>query len=940
MTSMRHLDEAVTRTLPHNVDAEQALIGACLINNDAYRKVAAIVEVDHFHEPAHRDIWRVLSAFVEKGHAATPITMKDKLGDADFGGITPTQYLANLAGTATTVVNAPDYARSVRDAALRRQLISFGQDIVSTAFDMPLEATAETLFADLEKGLEELRPGIQGDVSDFQDLSRISMAEVYDAFREERGMTGISTGFASVNEIVGGMKAEHLIILAGRPAMGKAQPLDAAIRTVDGWTTMGALRVGQELASHDGQPSAVTAIFPQGIRPVFEVTFSDGRKTKACAEHLWRVHCPRWPEPRVLSTAQVRELMGRVRYRNRLSVDLVSGDFGRIGHLPLDPWLLGLILGNGRLGGSVRLTTRNDENLKRAERLLPIGMQITRSPDGTHSLCQKEEWVRHTQNGRSPNPVAAYLLSAGLSGEGCHTMFVPDLFMSAGKADRIALLQGLMDANGYVEQSGSVRFVTTSAQLAHDVENLVRSLGGLCRVRAKHSSYSYKGERREGRLAFVCNIRHREAWMLFANSEKRKAATRTHNASVRLTFSAIQPAGEVETRCIAVSHPDRLYVTDEHIVTHNTAWATNVSVKVAQEVRSANKQGERKGWVGFFSLEMSAEQLKQRIVCDLAGVPFWKINRGKQSRAEMERFEQWEREIDRLPLAIDKTGGQSIAQIAMKARSLKRRRGLSLLVVDYLQLLKGSRRFNNRVEEVTEITTGLKALAKELGCPIIALSQLNRGLENRDDKRPKLVDLKESGSIEQDADVVIFIHREEYYIKSAEPRDPASDMHARWRADMRRWSGVAEVIVAKNRHGSTGTAELGFEPEFTRFTNEPAPREVDPQEVRERSEKKRITLPKEATILKGILRSLTIGKGVVANADQRRADHRLPAGSRLVAIEDAWKAYGTELLPAETEDKQKAGFRAAFKHLRAAELAFYTGSPEAGLFCALPEVWD
>lgn len=592
MSTMRGLDESITRTLPSNLEAEQGVIGACLLNNDAFRKVSNIVEAEHFHEAAHRQVWAVLAAIITKGQVATPVTMMPYLGEADFGGIRVSEYLARLAATATTVVNAPDYARSVRDTALRRQLIELGQEIISTAFDIPLEATAETLFADLEKGLEDRRPGFTGEVSDFQDLSRISMAEVYDAYREERGLTGISTGFPAINEIVGGLKAEHLVILAGRPAMGK------------------------------------------------------------------------------------------------------------------------------------------------------------------------------------------------------------------------------------------------------------------------------------------------------------------------------------------------------------TALATNMAVQVAQWVRAEHKQGDRKGWVGFFSLEMSAEQLKQRIVCDLAGVPFWKINRGKQSRTEMERFEEWDREIGRLPLAIDKTGGQSIAQIAMKARSLKRRRGLSLLVVDYLQLVKGSRRFNSRSDEVTEISTGLKALAKELGCPIIALSQLNRQLESRDDKRPKLVDLKESGSIEQDADVVIFIHREEYYIKNAEPRDPASEMHARWRADMRRWSGVAEVIVAKNRHGSTGTAEIGFEAEFTRFTNEPAPREVDPREVRERSEKKRVSLPKEATILKGILRSLAIGKGHVATSDQRRVDHRLPAGARIVLREDAWRAYGAELMPTEPEDKQKAAFQAAFKHLRHADLAFYPTPTEAGVFCALPEVWD
>jgi replicative DNA helicase len=225
------------------------------------------------------------------------------------------------------------------------------------------------------------------------------------------------------------------------------------------------------------------------------------------------------------------------------------------------------------------------------------------------------------------------------------------------------------------------------------------------------------------------------------------------------------------------------------------------------------------GIVGFFSLEMSSEQLATRIIAEQSGVPSYKIRRGDISENEFHQVTQAMIEMQSIPFYIDQTGGISIAQLTARARRLKRQRGLDVLVVDYLQLLSGSKsRQENRVQELTEITTGLKALAKELNVPILGLSQLSRQVEQRDDKRPQLSDLRESGSIEQDADVVMFVYREEYYLKNKEPR-PGSDEHMEWMGQMERAHGRAEVIIGKQRHGPTGMVELQFEAELTRFGN-------------------------------------------------------------------------------------------------------------------------
>jgi replicative DNA helicase len=226
------------------------------------------------------------------------------------------------------------------------------------------------------------------------------------------------------------------------------------------------------------------------------------------------------------------------------------------------------------------------------------------------------------------------------------------------------------------------------------------------------------------------------------------------------------------------------------------------------------------GRVGFFSLEMSAEQLATRILSEQTEISSSKIRRGEITQSDFEVIKDKSIEIQHLPLFIDETGGLSIAQLAARARRLKRQRGLDLIVIDYIQLLQGStkRSSENRVQEITEITTNLKALAKELTVPIIALSQLSRQVENRDDKRPQLSDLRESGSIEQDADVVLFVYREEYYLTNKEPR-PGTDEHIKWQTDMEAAHGKAEVIIGKQRHGPTGTVNLQFEASVTRFDN-------------------------------------------------------------------------------------------------------------------------
>jgi replicative DNA helicase len=256
-----------------------------------------------------------------------------------------------------------------------------------------------------------------------------------------------------------------------------------------------------------------------------------------------------------------------------------------------------------------------------------------------------------------------------------------------------------------------------------------------------------------------------------------------------------------------------------------TSLATNIAYNIAAayepEVQADGSfKAKNGGVVGFYSLEMSSEQLATRIISEQTEVSSSKIRRGDISEADFEKLVACSQMMQKVPLYIDQTGGISIAQLSARARRLKRQRGLDCLVVDYIQLMTGSgKSSDNRVQEITQITTGLKALGKELNVPIIALSQLSRQVESREDKRPQLSDLRESGSIEQDADVVLFVFREEYYVKNLEPRDEFDPKYEEWKMKFEAVKGTADVIIAKQRHGPTGTVKLAFQSEYTRFTD-------------------------------------------------------------------------------------------------------------------------
>lgn len=375
-----------------------------------------------------------------------------------------------------------------------------------------------------------------------------------------------------------------------------------------------------------------------------------------------------------------------------------------------------------------------------------------------------------------------------------------------------------------------------------------------------------------------------------------------------------------------------------------TGLVMNIAVNVAGRLAEHRAEGHKTGVVAFFSLEMSAEQLAERTMAARASLAAFRVKRRKSlTEKDIERLANTERDMSDLPIMIDQTGEIPIATLLTRARDLHRRHGIALLCIDYMQLIAGfdaRAKDANRQRELSQITSALKALAKELHIPIIALAQVSRDVDKRPDRRPMKADLRESGSLEQDADQILFIYRHEYYLAQEKPLERAgADALAKWEREMRACEGVAEIIIDKQRHGPTGTVTMGYDAKRILFLNEPEPRQIEPEEVRQKIAKKP-NVGKDGAILWGVLRGLSINIGQPATQANRDVDPKLAKNARLIPVEQCWRAFGNETCPTEPEDKQKAAFRLAMKSLRAAEIARYHGVEETGFFVWLPQMVD
>ncbi|MBI4473398.1 MAG: replicative DNA helicase [Acidobacteria bacterium] len=784
--------QALERTLPHAVDAERAILGAILVNNDSFYAVSSLLRSGDFYLETHRVIFRTIVELLDRSMVVDLVTLQEELKrKAQLEAVGGIAYAASLMDGIPHLVSVEHYVEIVRKKATLRALIQSANKIMADCFDASDEV--EEIVERAEQSILDLSQSrLRGGFVSLRDMQLSTTQLVEKLYQDRELITGVASGFRDLDRLTSGFQKGDLVIIAARPSMGKAQPVSCNVLTPRGFRRLGAVSVGDMVIGRDGKPKRVTGVFPQGSKRVFLIRTSDGCVTRCCADHLWETASRAEQRRGVSSVKPLSELIETLYVRgepSRLNHRLPVAspvEFDCLGKLPLSPYLVGCLIGDdGLSAGSIRFSKPEWDVLEKVERLLPAEDEL--------SLLENfgDVWIRRKRRNNEVSETKKALVALGLDGSLSTNKFIPRIYLHSTVAERIQLLQGILDTDGHVVESGQlVEYSTSSNQLGLDVCYLVRSLGGLISIgEPRQPQYSHNGEVRRGEMSYRFRFYFDE--IVPVSSEKHLSKWTGVKKRYYRSLESVEPDGVEECVCIAVDSADGLYVTDDFIVTHNTAIALNIAQHAA--FRSGLP-------VGMFSLEMSKEQLMLRLLCAEARVDAHKLRTGYLSKQDFSKLIEAIGVCAGVPMYIEDSSQMTVMEMRGKARRLQAERGLGLLIVDYLQLMSGSIKTENRVQEISTISRGLKALAKELSLPVIALSQLSRAPEQRTgDHKPMLSDLRESGSIEQDADTVMFIYREEVYSPTEEN------------------AGLAEVILAKQRNGPTGIVKLAFLREFTRF---------------------------------------------------------------------------------------------------------------------------
>jgi replicative DNA helicase len=847
------------RTPPQDVAAEQSVLGGMLLSKDAIADVVEVLRGNDFYVPRHETVFEAVLDLYGRGEPADAVTVAAELTKrGDLAGIGGPAYLHTLLSSVPTAANAGYYARIVRERAVLRRLVTAGTRIVQLGYatdggdvDEIVNAAQAEVYAVTERRTSE----------DYQPLSAIiegAIDEIEASSHRGDGLTGIPTGFADLDRLTNGFHAGQMIVIAARPAVGKALALDTPLPTPAGWTTMGEVRVGDLVIGADGHPTGVRAATEVMTgRPCYEVHFSDGSVLVADGQHQWLT------ETRASRRSAQQARIGYNRYRNQQtfaqvrtteeiaatlrcptadrrlnhSVDLAQPLQLAERELLVGPYTLGAWLGDGT-SAVAKITTDDPEVLQHiedegyvtrrsAERRYAI---LLPQPDpATERLCAvcgapfRPRTAQVRTCGRScggrvrgiavPDgpptcPDCGRPTSRLRRCQDCHDALgtvtgqlrflrvlknkhIPRDYLRGSERQRRAVLAGLLDTDGTVAPSGTVQIAVTSARLAADIRELVTSLG----YRYGLSTRRVRGRTPESSLAYTLTFSTDDDVFLLErkrllHKDRRKRTFQRRNSRF---ITEVRPVPSVPVRCIEVDDPQHLYLAGESMIpTHNSTLGLDVA-------RSASIHHKMPSVI--FSLEMSRNEITMRLLSAEARIPLQNMRKGTMREEDWTRLARTMGDVSDAPLFIDDSPNMSLMEIRAKCRRLKQRHGLKLVIVDYLQLMSSGKRVESRQQEVSEFSRALKLLAKELEVPVIALSQLNRGPEQRTDKKPQMSDLRESGSIEQDADMVILLHREDMYEKES-PR-----------------AGEADFIVAKHRNGPTDTITVAFQGHYSRFVD-------------------------------------------------------------------------------------------------------------------------
>ena len=717
---------SMMRTPPQDLAAEQSVLGGMLLSKDAIADVVEVVRGNDFYRPAHELVYEAILDLYGRGEPADAVTVSAELQKrGELGRVGGAPYLHTLLQSVPTAANAGYYARIVRETAILRRLIEAGTKIVQLGYsgdgdaDDIVDAAQAEVYSVTERRTSD----------DYQPLSAImeSALDEIEAIGSRGGeMVGVPTGFTDLDDLTNGLHPGQMIVVAARPAVGKALALDTPLVTPSGWTTMGAVQVGDYLVGADGQPTKVVAATEVMTgRPCYEVEFSDGTVIVADAEHGWLTDTRASRKsaqaaavgyngsrnqrifPTVKTTAEIATTLRvetckdkRLNHtvRNAKALQFPPAD------LPFPPYALGVWLGDGHSAGA-RYPSADPE----------IAMYC--EVDGVEDA----------------GTVPALLRKLGVFGD----KHIPAAYLRASEDQRRALLAGLLDTDGTVTSGGSVQFAVTSRRLAYDTRELVNSLGYKCGLRTK----AVRGRHEDTSTCYLLTFSTNDT--VFRLERKRlvhKERRSGRDAKIGSRYIVdVRPTTSVPVRCVEVDNGDHLYLAGPTMIpTHNSTLGLDVARSAAIKHNLATC---------IFSLEMGRTEITMRLLSAEARVALHHMRTGKLTDDDWTKLARRMGEVSNAPLFIDDSPNMSMMEIRAKARRLKQRHDLKLVIIDYLQLMQSGKRVESRQQEVSEFSRALKLLAKELEVPVIAISQLNRGPEQRTDKKPMMSDLRESGCL-------------------------------------------------------------------------------------------------------------------------------------------------------------------------------------------------
>jgi len=750
----------VDRTPPQDINAEQSVLGGMMLSKDAIADVVEALHGADFYRPAHQTIFEVVLDLYGRGEPVDAVTVAAELTKrGEIARVGGAPYLHTLISSVPTAANAGYYAKIVAERAILRRLVEAGTRIVQLGYsgvgnevDDIVDRAQAAIYDVTERRQTE-------DYSVLESLLQPTMDEIEASGHRGGGLTGVPTGFADLDSLTNGLHPGQLVVIAGRPAMGKALALETPLPTPFGWTTMGEVVVGDWLMGADGRPTQVVAA--TGVlleRPCYEVEFDDGSVILADAQHQWLTETRVSRQSAVRTTQEIAETLRGVTADTRPNHSVRTAlplqfDEQR---LPIAPYALGVWLGAGR-SALARMTSDDAE----------ISWHIE-------------------ADGLTLDEGLGQLERIGV----LNNKHIPTNYLRASEVQRRALLAGLLDSEATVSPTGAVQITVMDAQLARNIYELTVSLG-------YRSGFTTRPANGQATSATAYTTSFTPADNPFRLERKRLALKRQatqHTPRIGSRFIVdVRPVPSVPVKCVEVDNAAHLYLAGYSMIpTHNSTLGLDIA-------RAASIRANQTSVL--FSLEMSKHEITMRLLSAESRIPLQTMRTGQMRDDDWVKLTRRLGEMASAPLYIDDSPNMTMMEIRSKARRLKQRNELRLVIVDYLQLMTSHSKVENRQQEVSQISRSLKLLAKELEVPVIALSQLNRGSEQRTDKRPQLSDLRESGAIEQDADVVILLHREDMYERES-PR-----------------AGEADLIVAKHRNGPTSTIVVAFQGHYSRFVD-------------------------------------------------------------------------------------------------------------------------